>query len=784
MNFSFILVICAVILTLLSGIVTAYTCSESKPQIYKKLEKHTIKIQWGISILLIIFTLLGVVIGVPAFTKTSVLLLFWCMVSSILFVVGSILKWFVPENYQKIYKFSAKAVVVVLMLEITVFNFNSYDFLLKDYKQAKLDLKNANILNGAVLNNDGSVQLTNGMIEFTNIAIPVGSIGVDVTNTTLAQTDLQISYSDETNINYRSPITMSVIEGNQRSSTIPCAFSGKVSKLMFSYSGGEENPIILKEISLNNDITPDIDPLRIFTILFLTIFSYVLINIGCFKRPLKESAVNIKICTLVLSFIFVFFAFALITTNYNLDISKDFSMETGNQITKELVDAFEQGKVELDIPVDDSLKNLDNPYDWSERTSKNVTYSWDHVYYNGNYYSYYGIAPVILLFLPYHLITGFYFPTVWGVMLFGGIGIVFLIKLLNNIFKRYFPEISFGFLVIADIITLFSCSVWFNFVTPNFYEISQTSGFAFITIGGYMLISSNVLEKGNKIILWRLALSSIFLALAVLCRPTLAVYCIVSLIFVAFGFVNLKKSLQSDKSKKLSYTKYFICSLLPFVMIGGIQMIYNYMRFGSFFDFGIDYSLTINDFTRAESHISQILIGFVNFLFVFPIIDTVFPFVHSNFATLNTNGYYFIANSVACGIILRALPTLSYVFAGKAYRLAPKSERKWNTAIIISGCLIAPFMIIWSIAESGYGVRYATDFAWQIILGAFIIAFTIYSSIRNKGVKKILTSVLIFAMIISIIINFAQVYEYQLNNSSVETKEFLLGVARSFEFWR
>ena len=46
-----------------------------------------------------------------------------------------------------------------------------------------------------------------------------------------------------------------------------------------------------------------------------------------------------------------------------------------------------------------------------------MNYSWDHVYFDGKYYSYYGIAPVVLLFLPYHKLTGYYFPDSLAVLL-------------------------------------------------------------------------------------------------------------------------------------------------------------------------------------------------------------------------------------------------------------------------------------------------------------------------------------------------------------------------------
>lgn len=784
MTLSLCLSVFAVLLTLANGIFAVCGCLENKPAFYNKIKSKLFILMLISEGVLLLFAFLGL-FNITTFSK-CISIYISCSVASALFIAGDIFRTIIPKNKIKFYTFALKAVVVVFMAELTIFNFNSYDMLFKNYTETTLDLNQAVITNGS-LNPDNSVTLTGGTVEFNNVNMPVGSITLDIQNNTSSAIDFSVKYADDTNADYRvTPITFSVINNDIRSHTVPCAFSGNVSKMLFTYDVASANSsnITINSISVNNPVAVELNVFRIFTFLFIALMCYSLLNLQLFKKPLKDSYDNSRIAAIILSMVFLLTAFTSISihrTSNNSTLADEFTLTTGNQITKELVDAFESGKVELDIPIDESLKSLNNPYDWNEREAKGAVYSWDHVYYNGTYYSYYGIAPVILLFLPYHLITGYYFPTVWAVMLFGGVGIVFLIKLLNAFMRRYFPDIPFGFSVMTSIIVLASCGVWFNFVTPNFYEIAQTSGFACVTAGAFFMITSNILD--GKPVYWRVTLSTICLALAVLCRPTLAVYCIAAVLFIIFGFIKLKNN--KSENRKNTYVKYFLCAMLPFVIIGSIQMIYNYVRFGSFFDFGINYSLTINDFTRAESHLSQILIGFVNFLFLFPLVDTVFPFIHSNFTTLNTNGYYFIANTVACGIIFKALPMFSYLFAGKAYKLAPKQDRKRNTLLIIAVCLVAPFAIIYSIAESGYGVRYATDFAWQMILGAIIVAFTIYCSLKNEGIKKILATVLVGATVISILINFAQLYEYQiLHTGSIEIKATLLSLARSFEFWK
>ena len=112
-------------------------------------------------------------------------------------------------------------------------------------------------------------------------------------------------------------------------------------------------------------------------------------------------------------------------------------------------------------------------------------------------------------------------------------------------------------------------------------------------------MTSNILWDG-KISYVRLGFASFFLGYAVLCRPTLAVYCIAALFFFAGG---LKKALDGleKKQKTRTFFKYAAVALVPLGVIALGQMVYNYLRFDNPLDFGIQYSLTINDFPTRSS---------------------------------------------------------------------------------------------------------------------------------------------------------------------------------------
>ena len=114
-----------------------------------------------------------------------------------------------------------------------------------------------------------------------------------------------------------------------------------------------------------------------------------------------------------------------------------------NQINQELVDAFEKGQVSLLDPVPQALLDVDNPYDWTQRTTMGESYKWDHLLYNGKYYSYYGITTVLTLFMPYHKITGKYFSTALATYIYSMIALIFIALIYISVVKNWFKKIPF-----------------------------------------------------------------------------------------------------------------------------------------------------------------------------------------------------------------------------------------------------------------------------------------------------------------------------------------------------
>jgi hypothetical protein len=690
------------------------------------------------------------------------------------------------------FRFAGRAFTVCMALELFVFNFNSTHLFLNNYKNTILDLSSATATNfDCELRQNENSGYTS--LEFKGVNTPIGTVTFEAESDKKGYVDFSIDMTDETNsAYYRSGIASAqVLRDNERSQTAVCNFSGTVYDIKFSFTADEDETITLNRIILNNPVTLDFSFLR-FGIFFIgSLLIYLLALSHFFSVSFENRRRTVKVCAYTLTGIFIAAALVMTNcsryTNENHSIISDFKSTSGNQITQEIVDAFEAGQLTLDLEMNEQLAELENPYDTSQREAAQIgTYPWDHLYYDGNYYSYYGIGPVLVLFLPYHLLTGYYFPSSWAIWLFGALGIFFLTKFYLCFMEKFFKKTRASLILSGLFIMQLSTGIWFCFNAFNFYEIAQSSGFVCVTAGAFFLISSNVIGDG-KIKNLRLALSAVMLSLGVLCRPTLAVYCVAALLFIYAG-LRKKKSLYTAQSgsKAKYYIPYILCALLPFAAIGSIQVWYNYARFGNPLDFGIQYSLTINDFTSAEYHTMFVAVGFFNYLLMFPSFSERFPFFNTSFVpTFYPQGYYFVATVSAVGLLWKCLPIVSYGKSLRAYRLCENKNKLLYAVLLAAVCIICPFAVIFSIWESGYGARYCVDFAWQIIIGALIIAFIVYEKCRDNT-QRHLNKLMVLSAVICLVLNLAQTYNWigVQTYLSPEWQSDALSFARLFEFWR
>lgn len=652
------------------------------------------------------------------------------------------------------------AVGIILLCEIFIFNASVFRTAFSQSPRYRPTLRNAKTTN--MINTGDKLYALNAgecTIEFPSIGCPVETIHFNISSSkNISDKKIAVSFSDSTGEALRDDLcTIHYIANNEQTEYVACSFSDDVQKLKFSFTLKTDEQITISSIGINEEIPFNFSLARIFSLMLLVLPIVAVMN--CKKRDQVVDLSFFKRVCIATAAVFAVIPI-LIGFCQSPSIVNDFQNPQRNQINYELVNSFKAGKLTLEQAPDERIAELDNPYDKSQHAD--IPIAWDHVYYNGNYYSYYGIGPVLLLFLPYNLITGNYFPSLWACCIFAMIGIIFLAMTYFSFIKRYFPNISNAIAIFGLFITEITSGIWFSTAIDNFYEIAQSSAFAAITAGAYFLVESNAVGAG-KTSLRHACISSILLSLAVMCRPTTAVYCIAALVFIFFGAKKLWR-------KKNELIKYLCSALIPFVVIGSIQMLYNALRFGSPFEFGIQYSLTINDFTQAQFHWTFVFISLYNYLFAVPKILPSSPFVFENFSLLDVNGYYFNNSILSIGLPFTALPVFGYAFVGKAWRYGGKNKKAM--VLTLAACVIAPLIIIFSIWESGYSTRYVADFNWQLLFGAYVILFTIYTASTSKTTKKLMTIFFSISSVVALITVTSSMLKYISTGNAFRETEF------------
>lgn len=261
-------------------------------------------------------------------------------------------------------------------------------------------------------------------------------------------------------------------------------------------------------------------------------------------------------------------------------------------------DAYLKGQLFLDVPVDPKLLTLSNPYDPSARAG--VTYLWDHAFYNGKYYCYYGHAPIYLVMFPIYLVSR-YVPTNLFILQLGTLLSIytFLLALLQ-IIKLFIKKTNTVFVTLVLISALFGSLLFTN----NTYEYggmiyripyAYANVFLFLTI--YLFLKGYF--SSNKRFLYFI-FAGLSLVFIVLSRPSVILYLV---LFIPLIIKMIKEDWSNKKKLLLDY--------LPFigiVLMGAVFVcVMNYVRFDSILEFGEHYQLTIADCSKVHVQLDGII---------------------------------------------------------------------------------------------------------------------------------------------------------------------------------
>lgn len=519
-----------------------------------------------------------------------------------------------------------KILLIVIILEVSIFNFNSYRVLSnKDKKEfSKKDITYLQTEEGVTF------------VKISNVNSEIKTLHIELNNADVV--NYEFLYTDETSSMLTGTPVKTYVETLENSKYMPCYLSGISNEFGIKIYNDNDNNIEINSITINEKIPFKFNFTRII-LLYLIILSVILIrNHEIFNKPFSNKDFKQELILIII--VAVFSSIACYINDFSKEENKyDF-------YSLQFVDAIVNGKVSLEEEPSEELLELENPYDFSARDNvgliKGIDYIWDAALYNGKYYVYFGILPALLVMVPYHLITNEYMICATVVLIFSILTAISLKDLVKNIFKRYFQDVPFKFMVYSLLIVLFGSQILILNGIPRFYEVPIISGLFFTVTGiNFIMIANKKKEINYKYMF----LACLFLSIAVACRPTQLIASLIVLPLIIKIFIN------NIKLKK-NINKSVLAICVPYAVVGGLLMYYNYIRFGSIFEFGASYQLTINDMSNLRNRFMVIGMGIVCNLFSIPNFIPVFPYIYNHNNLVTFYGHYYIENMVGGLFIL------------------------------------------------------------------------------------------------------------------------------------
>ena len=429
----------------------------------------------------------------------------------------------------------------------------------------------------------------------------------------------------------------------------------------------------------------------------------------------KKISHNIALFAVILVCVFICFsAYPNIEDNVEYPLDR----VEGKSWWVQQFDAFEKGQLHLDIPVDPALEALENPYDPAQRVG--VRYPWDRAYFEGKYYSYFGIAPILTVYYPFYAITGELPSSEFACLILGALAMLFLGLAYREFLIRFCRGASLWLALLLLFGVAFSSGIFVGLCWSDAYYVAVLSAIswsmAFVFLALFALRAKKTVTRSIL-----LALSAAALTMTVWSRPTVAVLCLFVLPLFAEYLIRGKK--EDLKDKIISASSF--CTVL--LCGAAAVMVYNAARFGSPLDFGSNYQLTVSDISKNKLDISMLADSVYHFFFRQAEFKSEFPFFFARFVCPDYGEKYFYAASTV-GAFAFGVPfaALASPFTDK---IKKDPARTVTAALALALCAGVAFF---DYCYAGLDMRYIIDVLPLLSLFGAAALLGLHKLIREK----------------------------------------------------
>lgn len=636
-------------------------------------------------------------------------------------------------------------VLISLLAEMLIFNFRSMESLFnKEIPELSVSFSD-----GTKTDGKSPVKITteeNVHFTISNINEKVNNINLNLHGNGLKVIPLVISATDEGNSSFYSFPEREIVDDIKATKYIKLNLAGKAKDIKVELKNTQNQTITVESVSLNTKVPVTFSIGRVlFVIFILSLFYFIRPRSAIYNLSPDEKQKR----TAFVVFLIVNILIILLLVNIN-PAFKDPVWQHHKQYHS-LAESLAKGQFHLDAVADERLVNLENPYDYNERvqTVGMGNFLWDHAFFEGKYYVYFGIVPCILYYLPVYLLTGSHMPTYIVIFLNAALSVLGIMLVLKEIMKKHYPHTPYAVYLLLCQTLIIGGGIWLIAKRPDFYFVPISTAIMLTLFGLYFWLTAKKDDgkKGYKLNNSRLILGSLFMALVAGARPQF----ILASFFIFIIFFEPFKDKKILSKNTISQTSSVV---IPYVLVAAFLMYYNFARFGSPFDFGANYNLTFNDMTLRGIRGDRTFLGWFSYLLQPPNITAEFPFVQATKVYTAYQGTT-ITEEMFGGFLLTN-PFAWFCVLSFSFRKCFEDKKQF---IITLMCTVFALIITFADTQmAGILTRYVADFGLFLAFGSAISFMTLYNGQKSPDSKKILLTLLIICFAITLSYNLLLIF--------------------------
>ena len=673
------------------------------------------------------------------------------------------------------------ALFLALALEIGVFQFSYFIQSFGDYPETAMDLSAEAGWNSEAL----ALLPDNPSVSFDNLSLPVRSVTV-VTAGSAKVLSGNVGICDAATSSKTTGAGSFTVNpgGRENTFTVRLQSRGDLTRLRLTFEELNE-PVFLLSVTLNARQPLAIHWLRVFLLTGLLAALFLALRFRLYAQDYQPGKRSHRLLNLGVLLLALFISAGIL---YGSDASHQLlrpyptleevrSPEMVVDAYMQQLDAFEKGQLELDLDVNPALHELINPYDKGERDKNGVEYHWDRAYYNGKYYSYFGLAPLFMVYYPVFWLTGMLPTTIFAGACLTVFAILCIFAAIQGLMRLFTPKANLLLFLSGELAVMGGSLLWLMQASASsFYYLPLIASFGWL--GAFTAFACYGYQAGKpwkRIVLF--ALCGLSVVMLVLSRPNAA------LLAMAFGAPLFLRILLD---KNLSARQRFLESALPFlipVLMGAAGiMYYNYIRFGSFFEFGTSYQLTesdirFNSVTFSLHHFGSMLYHYFAESFVY---TEFFPFLRFTTEKCVDFGNY-LYQEYSAGLLQMPLNLGIFLLIPAVFTRSSSSDRKGllkkQTSVLVLlaalGLGYLDFML------GGIHIRYVCDLTLAL---SVLALFLILEQIHFDGTRsaRILYVIVLCAILVTIGRGVLTIFSNETNDVLLKNPDFYLYVSRIF----